>query len=129
MATASYQVSELGFSEAGLGEGEVERALLASVRCAREANLRTGGSALVAASVGPYGAVLADGSEYRGNYGLTHEELVSFHEPRVLQLIAAKPIYRVQTIPDLAELQAITEVCERVAGSERTHVSLGFAEL
>jgi homocysteine S-methyltransferase len=116
VATASYQVSELGFSEAGLGEGEVERALLASVRCAREANLGTGGSALVAASVGPYGAVLADGSEYRGNYGLTHEELVSFHEPRVLQLIAAKPdLIAFETIPDLAELQAITEVCERVA--------------
>ena len=36
---------------------------------------RTTAGAWVAASVGPYGAALADGSEYRGRYGLTVAEL------------------------------------------------------
>ena len=42
---------------------------------------------LVAASIGPYGASLADGSEYRGHYGLTEDELISFHRPRMKALI------------------------------------------
>jgi homocysteine S-methyltransferase len=36
----------------------------------------------VAASVGPYGSFWADGSEYTGEYGLTDDELLEFHEGR-----------------------------------------------
>ena len=58
----------------------------------------------MAASVGPYGAVLADGSEYRGDYGLTVAELRAWHRPRLDVLLAAgADVLAVETIPSLAE--------------------------
>ena len=68
--TASYQVSAQGFAAAGLGGGAADRSLRRSVALARDARDQAGltGSAWVAGSVGPYGAVLADGSEYTGAY-------------------------------------------------------------
>lgn len=79
--TASYQASYEGFAGRGIGHDEAERLMRLAVSLAidaREQFLRDtdGGPApgrqrpLVAASVGPYGAMRADGSEYRGNYGL-----------------------------------------------------------
>lgn len=105
--TASYQVSRAGFAAIGRSATETDAALAASVRVARSA----APSALVAASVGPYGAVLHDGSEYRGDYGLSHGQLVDFHRPRVEVLAAAAPdLLAVETIPDVREVEAIVEV-------------------
>ena len=65
----------------------------------------------VAASVGPYGAFLADGSEYRGNYGLTENELMDFHRPRMRALIeAGADMLACETIPSLIEAQAIAKL-------------------
>ena len=65
----------------------------------------------MAASVGPYGAILHDGSEYRGRYGLTVDELVAFHRPRLDVLLSARPdAIAVETIPDLDEAAAVAEV-------------------
>lgn len=92
--TASYQTADPGL-------------LRLSVDLAREA---AGGVAgrLVAASVGPYGAVLGDGSEYRGHYGLTAAELTAFHRPRVEALVAAGPdLLAVETIPDTDEARVL----------------------
>jgi homocysteine S-methyltransferase len=70
----------------------------------------------VAASVGPYGAYLADGSEYRGNYGLSKEELKDFHRDRLKALIATKPhLLAVETIPELTEADAIIELIAEIA--------------
>jgi homocysteine S-methyltransferase len=66
---------------------------------------------LVAASVGPFGATRHDGSEYRGGYGLTHDELVAFHRERLDVLAAAGPdLLAIETIPDVVEAQALVEV-------------------
>ena len=106
LITASYQVSEQGFMAAGLSAADASNALRASVGAARAA-----GGALVAASVGPYGAILHDGSEYRGRYGLTVDELVAFHRPRLDVLLSARPdAIAVETIPDLDEAAAVAEV-------------------
>jgi homocysteine S-methyltransferase len=68
---------------------------------------------LVAASVGPYGAFLADGSEYRGNYGLTENELMDFHRPRMRALVeAGADLLACETIPSLLEAQAISKLLE-----------------
>ena len=91
LITASYQVSFEGFAARGLDAATAEAALRASVRIAREAAAEAGREVLVAASVGPYGAILADGSEYRGHYGLTHAELASFHRRRMEVLLDARP--------------------------------------
>jgi homocysteine S-methyltransferase len=75
-----------------------------SVELAREATP----DGWVAASVGPYGAVRADGSEYRGDYGLTVAELRAFHRPRLDVLASAgADVLAVETIPCLAEVEAL----------------------
>ena len=107
--TASYQVSRAGFVEIGMTSDQADAALLSSIDAARAA---TGSASVrVAASVGPYGAILHDGSEYRGNYGLSRDELAAFHRERVAVLVAGRPdLLAVETIPDVLEAQAIADV-------------------
>ncbi|PPI37765.1 MULTISPECIES: homocysteine S-methyltransferase [unclassified Rathayibacter] len=108
--TASYQVSASGFAAAGLAPGLAERALRESVDLARRAQ-----SGWVAAAVGPYGASLGDGSEYRGDDGLTVGELAAWHRPRLETLAAAGPdLLAVETIPSVREVRAVVEA---LAGS------------
>ena len=67
----------------------------------------------VAASVGPYGAFLADGSEYRGRYGLSVRELERFHRPRIEALAAAGPdVLALETVPDTDEAEALLRAVE-----------------
>lgn len=111
--SASYQVSRDGFARAGLAEEDADRALATSVRIAREAADRAGRGNVVAASVGPYGAALADGSEYRGDYGLSVADLVAWHRPRIERLWEAGPdVLAVETIPSLAEAEAVARALE-----------------
>jgi len=107
--TSSYQVSRQGFRESGREAQQADDALLKSITVARAATRGT--SALVAASVGPYGAILHDGSEYRGRYGLSHEQLVDFHRERIEVLMTGSPdLLAVETIPDVDEAVALVEV-------------------
>jgi homocysteine S-methyltransferase len=109
--TASYQVSFSGFARRGIDADETVRLLRSSVQLARSAASDVDGPRWVAASVGPYGAILADGSEYRGRYGLSQDELVAFHRPRIEALVAAEPdVLAVETIPDADEASAVLEV-------------------
>ncbi|MFE1550678.1 homocysteine S-methyltransferase [Streptomyces sp. NPDC058718] len=74
----------------------------------REGGREGGEEVWVAASVGPYGAMLADGSEYRGRYGLSVRELERFHRPRVEVLAAAGPdVLALETVPDEDEAEAL----------------------
>ncbi len=109
--TASYQVTFDGFAKRGVDRDETARLLRDSVALARAAASDVDGQRWVAASVGPYGAMLADGSEYRGRYGLSRQELVEFHRPRIEELCAAEPdVLAVETIPDVDEAEAVLEV-------------------
>ena len=85
--TATYQASVPSLVDAGLTRTEAEGLLTAGVTVAREVRdaeaAALGRELWVAASVGPYGAVLADGSEYSGRYGLTATQLRDFHGPRL----------------------------------------------
>lgn len=107
--SASYQVSRRGFIAEGLAAQDADDALAASVTAAREAVGDSG--ARVAASIGPYGAILHDGSEYRGRYGLSHAELVDFHAERLAVLTHAAPdLLAIETIPDVDEARALVDV-------------------
>ncbi len=118
--TASYQATIEGFMKRGLNEQEAINLIKKSVQLAIEARdefwadraNRIGRSKpFVAASVGPYGAFLADGSEYRGNYGLTEKELIEFHRPRMKALIeAGADMLACETIPSIVEAQAIAKL-------------------
>lgn len=103
--SASYQVSRAGFERVGLSAADADHALRASVSAARAAGV------LVAASVGPYGAIAHDGGEYRGRYGRSLDELASFHAERIAVLVDAAPdLLAVETIPDADEARALAEV-------------------
>jgi homocysteine S-methyltransferase len=118
--TASYQATIEGFAKRGLNESEAVALIQSSVKLAIEArdefwadesNHPGRSKPFVAASIGPYGAFLADGSEYRGNYGLTEKELMDFHRPRMNALIeAGADMLACETIPCLIEAQAIAEL-------------------
>ncbi|MGH7911897.1 MAG: homocysteine S-methyltransferase, partial [Candidatus Dormibacteraceae bacterium] len=109
--SASYQASFEGFGRRGLDRAAAAALLRRSVELAREVRADLagdGGERWVAASVGPYGAMLADGSEYRGRYGLGVEELAAWHRPRLEILAAAGPdVLALETVPDLDEGEAL----------------------
>ncbi|GAA2105242.1 homocysteine S-methyltransferase [Actinomadura alba] len=111
--TASYQATFEGFAASGLGAADTARLLRRSVTLAAKARDRhaaeTGDASLwVAASAGPYGAMLADGSEYRGRYGLSVAELTRFHRPRLEVLAeAGADVLALETVPDLDEAEAL----------------------
>ncbi|MBP0457084.1 homocysteine S-methyltransferase [Streptomyces montanisoli] len=106
--TSSYQATFEGFARRGAGPAEAARLLARSVESARAAGEAVGEEVWVAASVGPYGAMLADGSEYRGRYGLTVRELTRFHRPRIEALAAAGPdVLALETVPDTDEAEAL----------------------
>lgn len=116
LITASYQATVEGFQQRGLSETEATNALRRAVELALEARVQywqEGGNKtgrlypLVAASVGPYGAFLADGSEYSGQYGLSEEELVDWHRTR-WHLLAGTgaDLLACETIPSFVEANA-----------------------
>ncbi len=103
VTSASYQASRVGLGD------DADALLSLSVALAREAVADT--DALVAASVGPYGAVLGDGSEYRGNYEISRTQLAAFHAQRLDVLLDAAPdLLAIETIPDLVEAQVLAEL-------------------
>lgn len=117
--TASYQASFEGYARRGLDHAATVALLCKSIELARAARERfcahkaSAGRVmpLVAASVGPYGAYLADGSEYRGDYGLTMEELIAWHRPRFEVLAkSGADLLACETIPTLVEGEALAHL-------------------
>lgn len=126
--TASYQASFEGFATRGIDRAGAIELMRRSVELAAEARRRSrpetpaagGGSGrplLVAVSVGPYGAVLGDGSEYHGDYGLTVAELAAWHVPRLAVLSeAGADLLAIETIPSVDEARALVELLATSAG-------------
>lgn len=118
--TASYQATVEGFMKRGLSGEEALKLIRYSVELASKArddfwsdpkNRTNRPKPLVAASIGPYGAYLADGSEYRGDYKLSEEELIEFHRPRMKTLIdAGADVLACETIPCLKEAVAVARL-------------------
>ncbi|MGX6744423.1 homocysteine S-methyltransferase [Streptomyces xantholiticus] len=113
LITSSYQATFEGFARQGLEPRETAGLLARSVELAKTAAAAAGHEVWVAASVGPYGAMLADGSEYRGRYGLGVRELERFHRPRIEALAAAGPdVLALETVPDIDEAAALLSAAE-----------------
>ncbi len=120
ISTATYQASFDGFEEAGIDRVRAGNLMQLSVDLAvlaREAfwssydnhfgRLRP----LVAASIGSYGACLADGSEYHGDYGLDKKALMDFHRPRMSELAKSDAdLLAFETIPSKLEAEALIEL-------------------
>jgi homocysteine S-methyltransferase len=109
--TSSYQLSYSGCKERGWSEGETDQTLTASTQLAKNAVTQSGKDVKVAASVGPYGASLADGSEYKGNYGVSKSALKDFHARRLAILISTSPDYlALETMPDTFEVEVLLKL-------------------
>lgn len=113
ITTATYQATFQGLAARGLTAPAAERLLLGAVELAVRARDRFCADGalprpLVAASVGPYGAYLADGSEYRGDYGLSRAALTDFHRRRWEVLAhSGADVLLCETIPTLVEARAL----------------------
>ncbi|MFD4231821.1 homocysteine S-methyltransferase [Streptomyces sp. NPDC058545] len=113
LITSGYQATFEGFARRGVGRDRAAELFARSVELARRAGGATDREIWVAASVGPYGAMLADGSEYRGRYGLSVRELERFHRPRIEALAAAGPdVLALETVPDVDEAEALLRAVE-----------------
>jgi homocysteine S-methyltransferase len=117
LVTASYQASVTGFARLGLDRKAALRLVALSVELARQASERTGVPAWVAGSVGPFGAVLAGGEEYTGDYVdptwsggpvMSVQALRAFHRERMLVLAeAGADVLACETVPARAEVEAL----------------------
>lgn len=121
--SSSYQATIPGFERKGFSEEEARALIRRSVELVQEArdsflaedHEENRPVPLVAAAVGPYGAFLADGSEYRGQYGKSREWLADWHRPRILTLWETRPdLFALETIPSLTEALAETDVLKEI---------------
>ena len=115
IATCSYQVSRMGYAEVLLSAERADEAILRSIEIARSvANEFPDRHALVACSLGPYGAALHNGGEYHGNYDCSHADLVRFHRERIEVVANATgnhvpDLLAFETFPSLDEVLAVCE--------------------
>ncbi len=122
IATASYQASRQGLMAEGLSADEADGVLLKSVQLAIQArdeflvdNPGIDYVPLIAASIGPWGAIRHDGSEYTGEYDTTREELLAFHCQRIAVLDDSDAdLLACETIPAIEEAGVLKEVLDNV---------------
>lgn len=121
IATASYQASREGFATLGFSASEADALMMLSVELAKRAreefvadNPECNRAVLIAASIGPYGAALHDGSEYTGRYDADASALRAFHNDR-LQLFDGSDVdvLALETIPSLTEAKVLSELLRR----------------
>jgi len=115
--TASYQATPEGFAARGLDETQSRALIARSVELARQARdaYRAENPAakglLIAGSIGPYGAYLADGSEYRGDYQRSAQVFQDFHRPRIEALLeAGADLLACETLPSFDEIRALAQL-------------------
>ena len=126
--TDTYQANLQAFEKAGHSKQQAENLVGMAVLVAQKARddyeEQTGKHALVAASIGPYGAYLADGSEYRGDYLLNDAQYLNFHLPRLTAVLAQAPdCLALETQPKLSEPLALLRWLEKNVPQMPVYVS------
>ena len=116
--TASYHATVEGFARYGIAEDEARSLIRASVGLARQARDEVGGGGLVAGSVGPYGVVWANGSEYRGDYSKAgDDEIAGTQRARMAELVAAgADLLAIETIPNGREAAIVGDLLSEFPG-------------
>jgi homocysteine S-methyltransferase len=120
--TATYQATFEGFDRRGIARDRAERLMRDAVALAADArdefwaepsNRQSRSRPLVAASIGPYGAMLADGSEYRGRYAVSDHALAEFHRPRLAILAqTGADLIACETLPTLREALVLARLLQ-----------------
>lgn len=118
--TASYQATPMGFAQKGIELEESIKLIKTSVKLAQQAkmqylnDIKQDKALLIAGSVGPYGAYLANGSEYTGDYQLSESEFIAFHKDRVTALIdAGVDILACETMPSFLEIKTLVKLIQQ----------------
>ncbi len=117
ITSSSYQATLSGFERIGLNRSDATKMMIKSIELADEARSvfikknNQSESIFLAASIGPYGAFLADGSEYRGDYRISDNELRQFHAEKIRILESTNVDFLAfETIPSLQEIQILSEL-------------------
>lgn len=113
--TASYQAAFSGFRKLGLTNDNIEELLRLSVRLARDAQ-PPDRTTFIAASVGPYAVVRADGSEYTGDYGDTSDDHVQEEQGRRIRVLekSGADVLAIETVPNAREARILCEILRDV---------------
>lgn len=131
--TDTYQANVQAFEKVGYSEKEARNLIKKAVKIAQKARddyeNRTGKHNYIAGTIGPYGAYLANGSEYRGDYELSAEEYQQFHLPRIEELVnAGVDILAIETQPKLDEVLAILELLKEKYPQQKVYVSYTLSD-
>ncbi|MGZ7886199.1 homocysteine S-methyltransferase [Ligilactobacillus salivarius] len=131
--TDTYQANIQAFEKVGYSEKEARNLIKKAVKIAQKARddyeNRTGKHNYIAGTIGPYGAYLANGSEYRGDYELSTKEYQQFHLPRIEELVnAGVDILAIETQPKLDEVLAILELLKEKYPQQKVYVSYTLSD-
>jgi len=131
--TDTYQANVQAFEKVGYSEKEARNLIKKAVKIAQKARddyeNRTGKHNYIAGTIGPYGAYLANGSEYRGDYELSVEEYQQFHLPRIEELVNTEvDILAIETQPKLDEVLAIRELLKKKYPQQKVYVSYTLSD-
>ncbi|MFT9372305.1 homocysteine S-methyltransferase [Liquorilactobacillus hordei] len=129
--TNTYQATKQAFMKQGMSAAKSSELIKQAVFCAQKARneYSENKNLLLAGSIGPYGAFLADGSEYTGNYNLSIKAFQDFHYPRMKALVeAGVDLFAIETQPNFIELEAITELLERKFSEMTAWIALSIKD-
>lgn len=138
--TDTYQANIDAFKKLGYSEPESKGFISHAVKIAQQARddyeKETGKHAYIIGTVGPYGAYLADGNEYRGDYNLSFDEYKSFYYEKIKLIInAGADVIGIETQPKLSETKAILSIIHTLSPipvyvsftlKDATHISEGI---
>lgn len=128
--TNTYQANWQAFEKRGFSSQQYTFLIAQAVNCAKQAKKMVAQpAALIAGSIGPYGAFLADGSEYTGSYRLSEKQYQEFHYPRIKALAESGiDLLAIETQPNFAEVQAVVKLLAAKFSTLTAWVSFSLAD-
>lgn len=127
--TDTYQANVAAFAKVGIGHDQALALIQKGVEIAKQARDDFKPTGLVAGCIGPYGAYLANGAEYTGDYDLTFTDYQKFHQEKITALIAAgSDLISVDTMPNFAEIKAVVQIINDLSTSIPYWISLSVKD-
>lgn len=131
--TDTYQANVPAFIKNGYSKQEAHSLIQRAVALAKEARdeyqQETGIYNYVAGALGPYGAYLANGSEYTGDYHLSAIEYQQFHRPRLTDILTVGvDVIAIETQPRLDEVLAELDLVKELAPDTLCYVSFSLKD-